>query len=95
MPTASIVQLLLFTTMVISNLFALRIMSPVANRQTKRFLNRILCEADECRLQKGDEEYFLDLPSGDYRAEHIKKILKLKEDDHVKVGGCCTLHHLH
>ena len=89
---AETTRLLLLMSVMASCVCALRRAAsvPVFNRQTKRFLNRILCEPDECSIQ-GGSEYVVDLPSGDYRAEHMKNILKLQEDDYVKVRAVVTL----
>lgn len=51
---------------------------------TRIGLNRIFADFEECHIKDG--LIYLRLNSSDYRASHIKKVLKLQEGDSVKVG---------
>lgn len=51
---------------------------------TSLYLNRIFANFEECHIKDGS--LYLYLNSSDYRASHIRKVLKLQEGDSLKIG---------
>jgi hypothetical protein len=52
----------------------------------RRYLNRILFEEQELKSDPLTSSFTATLSAEDYRSQHIRSILKLENNDHVKCG---------